>query len=40
MHKDLLKPLQKDMGVFDRLTHGYVEDFGESLMRKGSVQIE
>jgi hypothetical protein len=40
MHKDLLKPLKKDMGIFDRLTRGHVEDFRKSLMRKGSVQIE
>jgi hypothetical protein len=40
MHKDSLKPLDKNMGILNGLTHGYVEDFGESLMRKESVQIE
>ncbi len=37
MHKDLQKPSRKGVGIFDRHTRGYVEDFCEAFMRKGSV---
>ncbi|MGB2690434.1 MAG: hypothetical protein WBC36_15740 [Desulfobacterales bacterium] len=40
MQKDLNKPSRKDIGIFDRHTRGYVEDFCKAFMRRRSVQIE
>jgi len=40
MHKSLGKPPRKKIGISDKHTRGYVENFLEPLMRKKSVQIE